>query len=135
MENHEQSVIELEVFISAQDSTGGTIEVPGRGWSQEFSVSDNTTSKVTIPLNTGMVRGSEVVGNQGIHLVSEGNVTVYALNKRQYSADAAVILPIEAIGKEYIVTSYIGDGPSLYSEILIVGTENGTEIEITPSAS
>ena len=133
MENHETSRIDLEVYISATEFTAGEISMPAYNWHETFSLAGDTTIMITVPLIFGMVEGSEKITAQGIHLTTDKNVTVYALNKRSRSADAAVILPVEALGKEYWVTSYKGLRPSLFAEFLIVAIEDSTEIEITPS--
>ncbi|MDH5602694.1 MAG: gliding motility-associated C-terminal domain-containing protein [Cyclobacteriaceae bacterium] len=133
MENHFTSEINLEVYISAPQPTSGSIEMPYFGWSMEFYVSSDTSIQISVPLASGMPNGSEKIENRGIHILTEKNVSVYALNKRIYSADATVILPVEALGKSYRVISYKGLDPSRYSEFLIVGIEDGTEVEITPS--
>ncbi|KYG82227.1 hypothetical protein AWN68_15405 [Roseivirga echinicomitans] len=74
----------------------------------------------------------------GIHITSDQAISVYALNKKEHSADAAVILPTPALGSEYYVFAHReppgdGTGFDLESELLIVATEDGTEVEVTTS--
>ncbi len=127
--------VELKVYISAVDSTGGKIEIPGTNWSKDFSVLSNSTTMIVIPTNLGMALGSGSKENKGIHITAGANITVYALNSRQVSADASVILPMPALGKTYYISSYLGTPPSMFSEFLIVSAEDNTEVEITPVAS
>ena len=136
MENHETSQIDLEIFISAADTTEGKVEMPYYNWSVSFITYPGITAKVTVPTNYAMNRGSGTIANKGIHVTAENNVSVYALNKRSFSSDATVILPSISLGKEYITMAHMepnGGGPSLYSEILIVGISDQTELNITPS--
>lgn len=134
MENHNTSPIELELHLSAKDSTGGNVSVAGIGFNYDFSINSYSSIVISVPIGA-MLEGSERVTNQAIHITSVKNISVYALNKRDRSADASVILPIETLGKEYLITSYRGVGPSRYSEFVIVGTSNNTKIEITPSGN
>ena len=113
-----------------------------------YSITSNTAQAVTIPWNIAEVITSEVIENKGIYLVADDPVNVYAMNSDYKSSDAAVIYPLESIGKEYfamcyephyatysanvggaIVTGYNGRN----SEFLIVATEDNTQVTITPS--
>jgi len=138
MENHEVAPISLEVYISARDSTGGTIDIVGTGWTQEFSVSSDSTTMITLPTNLAMANGSGLIRKQAVHITSNDIVSVYALNSRTVSADAAVVLPLTSLGNEYFVTAHRepdGGGPSLFSEFMIVAVEDNTQISINPSAT
>lgn len=87
-------------------------------------------------------RFSERVENKGIYINSTGDLSVYAFNERSRSADGTVVLPIGALGKDYLVTSHFErlTAPVSYdgnvnneSTLLVVATENNTQIEITKS--
>ena len=51
---------------------------------------------------------------------------MYADNKQTYSTDAFVALPVDILGTEYYVITY-----KTYPEMVIVGTENGTDVNVT----
>ena len=133
MENHETSEIRLEIYISAADSTNGVVTMPLTGWSQTFSVKDNSTVLVTVPTNTAMATGSGLIENKGIHIQTNDNVSVYALNSRSRSADASVILPTPALGRTYFASSYKGTNSSRFSELMVVAVEDNTQVEISPT--
>ena len=129
----------LEIYISANDSTRAKIEMPLKGAfsSIDTMVLPNQTLKLQIPTSLAMTT-PENPSTNGIHISTEKDVSVYAMNKRQYSADMTVILPTYALGNEYVVVSHWEDGNrndnrNSDSEFLIVGVENNTEIEIIPS--
>lgn len=137
MENHETSLIELEIFISSTDSTSGIVEMPYYNWDTEFNSIPGTTTKITVPTEYAMNLGSGIIANKGIHIIAENTISVYALNKRNKSSDATVVLPAISLGREYYAMAHMesnGGGPSLYSEILIVAISNQTKLEITPSS-
>ncbi|WP_323838789.1 PKD domain-containing protein [Algoriphagus sp. D3-2-R+10] len=87
-------------------------------------------------------RGSNRVENKGIYISSTGDLTVYAFNERIRSADGTVVLPVGALGKDYLVTSHFErlTHPVEYdgnvdneSSLLVIATEDNTQIEITKS--
>ncbi|MFY0651155.1 MAG: gliding motility-associated C-terminal domain-containing protein [Cyclobacteriaceae bacterium] len=136
MENREQNgEIILEIYISAADSTGGTVTLPLGGWSQDFSVEDNSTVLVTVPTDLAMAEGSGNIQNMGIHVQANDNVSVYALNKVRVSADATVVLPKPALGRTYYVSSYYGGTNWSDSEFLLVAVEDDSQIDITPAST
>ena len=114
--------------------TFGQDEIPFNG---EYTVDANNSIQVKIPWDLVEVIGSEEIQNKGIHLTSENPVNVYALNWRTNSSDAALIYPVESLGKEYLTMCYYPDHlegeDRSNSEFLIVATEDSTIVKITPS--
>lgn len=136
MENLQTSGIKLSVHISSEVSTSGVISTPLAGWSQNFTVTPGTTTTINVPTNTAMAKGSESVANQGIHIVSNDNISVYAMNYDNATFDATLVLPTPTLGQDYYVITYDGldySGTKYPSELLVVATEDNTTVEITPS--
>ncbi len=132
----------LELYISADDTTSGTVTMPRQtSFSPvDFVVYPNATRKILIPTNLAMASGSNIIENKGIHIETDKNVSVYAMNKRQYSADMTVVLPTYSLGNNYFVLSHWEDGnrnenANSDSEFLILGITDSTEIEITPTVA
>jgi len=130
----------LELYISADDTTSGTVTIPRitNFTPIEFEVIPNSTRKIVVPTSLGMATGSNIIQDKGIHIETDGAVSVYAMNKRQYSADMTVILPTYSLGNNYFVMSHWEDGnrnnnANSDSEFLILAITDSTEIEITPS--
>lgn len=80
--------------------------------------------------------------NKGIYISSTGDLSVYAFNERIRSADGTVVLPLGALGKDYLITSHFErlTHPVEYdgnvdneSTMLIIATEDDTMVEITKS--
>lgn len=137
--------LELSIFISAQDSVNGIISIPGNP-DTTFTVLPNSTTEIAIASEDWFDVVSfnpNLVQPKGIHIVTDNKVSVYALNKRViWSADATNVLPTVSLGKEYYAIAHT-DGvftandttySSLPASILVVGTEDNTQIEVTPSA-
>ena len=56
----------LDIFISGQVNTSGTVTMPLVGWSQPFTVTANQTTTVTIPVALAEHTTSEVIENKSI---------------------------------------------------------------------
>ena len=132
----------LEIYISADDTTNGVLEIPLQSnfAPVEFTVLPGITTRLEVPSELAEAFGSKILNDQGLHITTDNEVSVYAMNKRQYSADVAVILPVISLSNNYIVMAHWEDGnrnsnDNSDSEFLIVATEDDTEIEITPSVN
>lgn len=125
---------ELEVTITSSQAASGVIEVPGQNWSQTFFVDPNSSIEIAIPDNIGEVSTEQFIDSRAIHIETNVAVSVFASNYAQSSADASRILPQPVLGTKYIAASYAGLNGAA-SQLLIVATEAGTEIQITPSVT
>ncbi|MCR9172668.1 MAG: gliding motility-associated C-terminal domain-containing protein [bacterium] len=133
MNNTGSSNEELRLFITSQVATSGTVEIPLLGWSTNFTVVPNVTTTVIVPLGFGETLTHDVVDTKGIHVVSNDDISLFAINFSVFSADASKILPTQSLGTDYLVSAYRGITNITRSEMLIVATEDNTEIDITPS--
>lgn len=124
----------LLVTITSTQAASGTIEIPGQSWSESFYVNPNASVVIEIPNAIGEVSSEQFADDRGIHVQSDVPVQVYAANYALSSADASRILPNELIGTKYIAACYGGLNSSP-SQLLIVATENDTEIQISPSVT
>ncbi len=130
----------LELYISADDTTSGTVTMPRQPAFTpiDFTVYPNVTKKIAIPTNLAMASGTNKTENKGVHITTNKNVSVYAMNKRQYSADMTVVLPTYSLGNDYYVLSHWEDGnrnnnANSDAEFMIVAITDSTEVEILPS--
>lgn len=133
MEHYDIGQNTMVVMITAKTNTAGRVSMPLTGWSREFTVAANQVSLIQVPREAEN-QGSETIANKGIYLTADDPVSVYIHQYHSYRAEASIVLPIEAIDREYYVMSYNGvfqDGEDYPSEFLLVGTENDTEISIT----
>ena len=126
----------MEIFVSASDTTRGSYTLPGTS-PVEFDVFPNQTTRIAVP-TSAMAVGSNNVEDKGIYITSENDVSVFAMNKRQWSADMALVLPTHALSTDYLVMSHWEDGNrnnnnNSDSEFLVVATVDNTMVEIVPS--
>ncbi|MCC5946315.1 MAG: gliding motility-associated C-terminal domain-containing protein [Bernardetiaceae bacterium] len=126
----------LSVIITSKDATTGSVFInSGATLQQNFTLAANSSITVTIPITQEMLT-SEVIENKGIRVTSVEPVTVYILNFKQFSADAALVFPINTLDTEYYTMTYAPEGPAAYrSEFLIIATEDNTTVTITPSVA
>ena len=135
MNNFEAGSATLTVFISSEDISTGTIEMPLQGWSQNFATTPGVTTSIDIPIGAENFL-SGVVEDKGIHVTSDNPISLYCINYAAYTSDGSRILPKQFLDIDYIVTGYRGlggFGSDYVSELLIVSTEDGTEVKITPA--
>lgn len=139
MFNPPTSPLQMNIFISSDVSTSGTVQVPLLGISIPFTVVANVTTTVNLSPTDVMHSTSEVVENKGVLVTTEDTVAVFAINFQNYSADAAVIYPVQSLGTEYRIFAHrglvFGSENGYASEFLVVSPQDGTEVEITTTCN
>ncbi|WP_200978832.1 PKD domain-containing protein [Echinicola sp. 20G] len=151
MENYtEESSGNAVLIITANEQAQGTIDLSNfsPNWTVNFDLQagESYTLRVSTYQRDLMHRTSGVLEKKGIFISSVGKVSVYAFNERYRSADGTVVLPISALGKDYLVTSHFEIGPESEnllvklnekneSLLLVVGVMDNTKVEITPSVT
>ncbi len=149
----------LSIFIVAGEPTKGVIyyrDSVGALSQKNFQIND--ISKIYtfgIPWvnyelsgfnNSGEIvaeNQDETPAKQHFHITSEKDISVYALNQAETTSEAFMVLPTDALGKDYYVMSYNSDGSQNFggvvsstpSQFAIVATEDGTTVTVTPSAA
>lgn len=130
------------IVITANENTTGAIQY--RGQSAPFTLNAGQQFTLRVPSEDLdlLHRTSGAIENKGIHIASSGNIAVHAFNERFRSADGTVVLPIGALGRDYYITSHfetltanVGYNGNINDEstLLVIATEDNTEIEITTS--
>ncbi len=140
MEHRDVGQNDMVLMITSRVATSGTIEIPGLGWSEQFTVGANNVTVVQMPASAETV-GSEFVSNNAIHITSREDISVYMHQYFGMRSEASVVLPVTAIGSSYYVVSFTGVPPGIFgpgthpSEFLIVATENETTVTYTQTAT
>jgi len=123
----------LTLFITGDTNTTGTVQIAGLGFIAPFSVTAGTVTSVVVP-SGAQLDTSDVVEDKGIHVTALDEVTVYGLNRIQFTTDAYLGLPTDIQGTEYIVLGYENTG-AIGSQLAVVGTQDTTTVTITPSVT
>ncbi|PLX07862.1 MAG: hypothetical protein C0596_08965 [Marinilabiliales bacterium] len=123
------------LYITSDVGATGTASMPGTGWSQNFTIPANGSVLVTVPEAQGAAIGvSNSVINKGVYISSDNDIAVYAANQRTASSDATLVMSVNCLGDSYYINAYspFSGNPS---QFVVVGVEDGTSIEIVPSAA
>ena len=127
----------LRLNIAAPSGASGTVSMPLLGWSTTFTIAANGQSTITIP-NTAEHTGSESLTNKGILVQSDNDIAITAISFQSFTTDGAQVLPTRSLGTSYRAQAYRGlpGFADFYkSELLIVATQPGTQVTITPSVN
>ncbi len=131
----------IRLYITAGTKT--QVDVTAGGFSK--SIQTIPYDIVTVDLPTGdaqaIVRDDrapvpmdQVYKKKGVHIKAGAPIVVYGLNRTSYTTDGLLALPINALGREYIVASAadIADGSiqKLPSQYLITAPYDGTTVTI-----
>lgn len=125
---------DLKLLLFASSRNANTIIVEDfSGGTQSYSIAAGTTEMITIDPQTTYWESSageeEQLLPKGIRVYSQDDevFTLYSVNQMgspgSYSFDGAHILPVEALGTEYIVQS--ADGDAIATEFVIMSTMPG----------
>lgn len=132
----------MDLYITGNANTTGSISFTGTGITQNFSVTANQVTIVTVPAASFMGDMQAQV-YKGIHITSVKPIAIYAHIFALDVSGATLLLPVKALGKDYFSINYTQQSNSLYkgnemrpsfSVFDIVATEDNTVVEITPSA-
>jgi PKD repeat protein len=129
--NYTNALPELTLSIAAESATSGEVEIPAIGYRVPFSVTPGIVTTVDIPA-TAMPLAIADTQALGLHVVAANEVSVYGLNRIQFTTDAFLGLPRDVLGTSHVVASFSG---ALPSEITIAAPYNHTTVAITPVGS
>lgn len=122
---------ELTIFISGGTATTGTVTPTGSA-GIPFSVTPGAVTSVPIPASYQMT-ATDGVEDKGIHVQANAPVSVYGLNRIQFTTDAYLAIPTEAAGTEFRTLAYATSGRG--GGFGAVATANGTVLTITPQVA
>ncbi|HBZ34277.1 MAG TPA: hypothetical protein DEO38_04160 [Bacteroidales bacterium] len=137
MQNESDSKVDLSINVSAKRACTLTIVNPNTSFTKSYNLQAglNEIEQAATPLNECYNNNSESVNNKALYITSTDTISLFASNYQQSVFDNAAILPEPALRDDYIVQTYPNsEGKKSYApEFLIVATENGTIVDITPT--
>ena len=134
--NTQNPAEQMQIYITSDVSTTGTVTIPGIGFTSAFTVTANQISTIDIPRTAGLF--GEGKTNLGIHVTAEKPVVVYSFIYVGSISGATVCLPVATLGKEYYSVNYtqLSNESDSYSYFFAIATDTGTtSIEVTPSSN
>lgn len=124
------------LYITSDISTTGSVEIGGT-LLQNFIVTANAVTFIKIPASA-YLNGFGKFTNSGIHITSVKPIAVYAHIYASSVSGATLLLPVNAMGKDYISLNYTQNSNATkvnpaFSTFNIIATEDNTSVSITPS--
>lgn len=131
------------VIITAVEEAAGTIQTPRQSITFDLEPGEQLIREFDGDGEGVIHRGSGAVDFKPFKVTSSGDLTVHAINGREYSTDGTVILPTTALSSEYLVMAHYdvvdpsldpGSNQNFESTLLVVAIENDTQVEVIPTA-
>jgi hypothetical protein len=124
-----------QLYITSDVGATGVVSIPGTGWTQNFTIAPNGSVFVDVVAaqNAAIDVGNTVL-SKAVHVTSNTPVAVYAANQRDASSDATLVMPVQTLGDSYFINAY-SPFSNLPSQFVVIGVEDGTTIEIIPTAA
>ncbi|MDF2159307.1 PKD domain-containing protein [Algoriphagus sp. CAU 1675] len=131
------------LIITANEKAAGTIQTPKQTITFSLEAGEQLIREFDGDEESAIHRESGKVEYKPFWVKSSGDITLHAINGREYSSDGTVVLPLTALSTEYLVTAHFdvfdpsqnpGSNQNFESTLLVVATSNDTEVEVIPSA-
>mgnify|MGYP001942596436 CR=1 FL=1 len=132
------------IILTAVEKAAGTIQTPKQNITFDLDAGQQLIQEFDGDGEGIIHRESGVEEFKPLTITSSGDLTVHAINGREYSSDGTVILPVNSLSTEYMVMAHYenfppdidpGSNQNFESTLLVMAIENNTEVEIIPSAT
>jgi len=131
--------VTASVQLTSDVPTSVTVQYPVNtpSFSRTVALTPGQVTIVDLPSSVASSWPAGQVRNNAVRLSGANDFVAYVVNRAQFTSDAGMGLPVEALGTSYILTTYQGsainggDRP----EFLVVAPFDGTTVTITPTAS
>ncbi len=137
----------VKIYVISPYETNVTVEVAGKDYKKEKKTVPNDVISFNIIPAIGQVKSKalteppwpeKIHSGAGIHITSDEPVAVYCILRFQATSDGYMAVPMQALGKSYIVAAYDED-PMFFSvwqdyfpsTTTITAVHDGTNVEFT----
>ena len=133
-QNYNNENTTLLMHMTGTHDTSGIINIPALNFNDSFTITANEITTVEIPHQI-LSSSNDTIENYSIHVTAIEAITIYCVNKLNYTSDSFLALPVKSLAREYYVMSYYSSSNAeSQSLFMIIATENNTAIEITPTS-
>ncbi|WP_297337821.1 PKD domain-containing protein [Algoriphagus sp.] len=131
------------ILITAMENTSGVLRTPLRSFPFTLLAGEQFVQQLDGESEGIIHRESGRIEYRPVKVTSTSDITVHALNSREFSTDGTVVLPLESLSSEYLLTAHYdvfgsnqepGSNQNYESTLLVIATANDTDVEIIPSA-
>lgn len=136
--NH-QGTATASVNLTSDRPTTVTVQYPviSPSFSTNVNLTPGQITVVNLPSATHTGWGTGVIRNNAVRVAAPEDVVVYLVNRTPFTSDAAMALPVDALGTSYLVSTYRGSQANNAdrSEFLVIAPFDDTSVTITPKAT
>jgi gliding motility-associated-like protein len=125
----------MTLYLTSDENTGYKVEIFGLAVLSTGNITAGQVVTVTIP-STYFINDEGTFLNKAIRVTADKPIVVYSFITRAAASAATLCLPVNVLGKEYFTSSFqqISNEQNSHSYITIIGVEDNTTVEITPTA-
>ena len=132
----------LYMIASSKHACTVTVTNPSTGYVNTFFVPEQDAQTVAIPDIAGYNSQQSGNANKGLYVSATDTISLYIANETENSYDAANVLPIQALGCNYMVQTNkslyyqsptFNHSDDIKASFLIIATEDDTQVQITPA--
>lgn len=126
----------MTLYITSDVTTTYNVEIFGLTGLASGTINAGQVVTVNIP-STYFINSQGIFNNKAIRVTAARPVVVYSYITRSAASAATLCLPTTVLGREYISMNYkqVSNENNSHSYITIVGVEDNTSVEITPSST
>lgn len=126
----------MTLYLTSDVNTSFKVEIYGGSTIQTGNITAGQVVTVIVP-NTYFINNEGPFSNKAIHVTSAKPIVVYSYITQSAVSGATLCLPTNVLGKEYYSSNFTqnSNSPLSNSYITIIGVEDNTVVEITPSGN
>ena len=123
----------IELHLTSDTPTDVTVEYPVNSptFNTTVAVNPGDITIVTLPIGASSAWAADSVQNNAVHAFADEEFVAYLINRRDFSTDAALGLPLDTFNTEYIVATY--DAAFIGGEFAVYAGFDNTTVTITPT--
>jgi gliding motility-associated-like protein len=124
----------MTLYITSDVNTTYNVEVFGTATLQSGTINAGQVVTVNVP-NSYFINDEGLFNGKAIRVSAEKPVVVYSFITRSAASAASLCLPTTVLGREYYSVNFTqtSNEPNSHSFITIVGVEDNTTVEVTPT--
>ena len=127
----------VEVHLTADTATEVTVQYPVNGptFDETVMVTPGDITIVEIPVDASELwRTNQTTPfNNAVRAFADEEFVVYMVNRRPFSSDAALALPVDVLNTDYYAQTYIPVNQG--AEFVVVAAFDDTDVTVTPTAA
>ncbi len=84
------------------------------------------------------IPNDQIYRRRAVHIDADAPIVVYGMNRTSFTSDGLLALPVNALGREYVISSYaavIGGAQELPSQYMVVAPYNNTTLTVEQTSS